>query len=97
LHDDPARLRDELMRHEIHLVAGDPKITQAIFPSKIWNSFAAERRVVCSGFAGEMAQELEAAKRAPFDRHLEQWMQLLLSPEKVKVMGLSRVSPVLAS
>ena len=78
LEDDPARLRDDLLRHEVHLIAANPKITQAIFPSKIWNSIAARRRLVCTGFAGEMAIELEAAQRATFAQHLEQWADLVL-------------------
>jgi hypothetical protein len=98
LHRDPTLLRDDLLRHEIHLVAAHPKITRAIFPSKIWNSFAAERRVICSGFAGEMAQELEVAKRAPFERHLDEWARLVLSPENCEEpRALSRISPALAS
>jgi len=75
---DPTRLRDDLLRHEVHLVAANPKITQAIFPSKIWNSLAARRRLVCSGFAGEMAVELEAAQCAPFVQHLDQWASLIV-------------------
>ena len=78
LEDDLARLRDDLLRHEVHLIAANPKITQAIFPSKIWNSIAARRRLVCTGFADEMAIELEAAQRAPFAQHLEQWADLVL-------------------
>jgi glycosyltransferase involved in cell wall biosynthesis len=77
LHRDPACLREELLRNEIHLVAADPRITQAIFPSKIWNSLAAQREVIGTGFAAEMAVELEAAKRAPFSLHLAQWVELL--------------------
>jgi hypothetical protein len=77
LENDPNRLRDDLLRHEVHLIAANPRITQAIFPSKIWNSIAARRRLVCTGFAGEMAAELEASKRAPFESHLEQWAQLI--------------------
>ena len=77
LERDPQRLRDELQRHEIHLVAAHPRITQATFPSKIWNSLAARRDLVCTGFAGEMAAELEISKRAPFNQHLDQWLTLL--------------------
>lgn len=78
LHNDPAKLRDDLLRHEIHLVAADPRITQAVFPSKIWNSFAADRRLICTGFHREMAEELENASIAPFEQHLEQWAELVL-------------------
>jgi putative colanic acid biosynthesis glycosyltransferase WcaI len=74
---EPGRLREELLRHEVHLVAADPKITQAIFPSKIWNSLATGRRLICTGFAGEMATELEAVKRAPFWEHCDQWFDLI--------------------
>jgi hypothetical protein len=78
LHTDPESLKRDLLRHELHLVAGHPKIRRAIFPSKIWNSIAAGRRLVCTGFAGEMATELEETKRARFDHHLDQWTQLLV-------------------
>ncbi len=71
--------RDVLLRHEVHVIAAHPKITQAIFPSKIWNSIALGRRLVCTGFAGEMATELDATKRAPFDTHLDQWVDLISS------------------
>ncbi len=77
LESDPAKLRDALGRHEVHLIAANPRITQAIFPSKIWNSLAARRRLICTGFAGEMATELEVAKNAPFERHLDQWTALV--------------------
>jgi len=73
--------RDVLVRHEAHLIAAHPKITQAIFPSKIWNGIALGRRLVCTGFAGEMATELDATKRAPFDTHLDQWVDLISSME----------------
>jgi glycosyltransferase involved in cell wall biosynthesis len=85
LHNDPQKLKDDLVRNEVHLVAAHPKIKRAIFPSKIWNSIALGRQLVCTGFAGETATELEEAKRAPFDSHLEQWTRLLVglvsSPE----------------
>ena len=77
LQNDATKLRDDLLRHEVHLVAANPKITQAIFPSKIWNSLAAGRELVCTGFAGEMATELAAVRHAPFQRHLDQWVQLV--------------------
>lgn len=80
LENDPEKLRQDLLRHEVHLVAANPKITQAIFPSKIWNSIAAGRELLCTGFAGEMAEELEASKAAPFQTHLDQWSQLLRVP-----------------
>jgi len=79
LHADPEKLKTDLLRHEVHLIAAHPKIQRAIFPSKIWNSIALGRRLVCTGFAGEMATELDAAKRAPFDTHLQQWVDLISS------------------
>jgi hypothetical protein len=77
LHTDPEKLKRDLLRHEVHLVAADPRIRRAIFPSKIWNSIASGRRLICTGFAGEMATELEATKLARFDTHLHQWATLL--------------------
>jgi colanic acid biosynthesis glycosyl transferase WcaI len=77
LQNDPAKLQRDLFRHEIHLVAAHPKITEAIFPSKIWNSLAARRELICTGFAGAMTEELRLSRQAPFERHLPQWLDLL--------------------
>jgi len=78
LHSNPEELKKDLIHHEVHLVAAHPRITRAMFPSRIWNSIAAGRRLLCTGFIREMATELEAAKRAPFERHLEEWTTLLV-------------------
>jgi putative colanic acid biosynthesis glycosyltransferase WcaI len=78
LHTETKELKKDLMCHEIHLIAAHPKITRAVFPSKIWNSIAAGRRLVCTGFEGEMATELEIARTTSFAQHLDQWMQLIL-------------------
>ena len=78
LHSDPNEMKADLLRHEVHLIAADPRITRAIFPSKIWNSIASRRRLICTGFAGEMVQELEESKRAPFRSHLDQWVQFIV-------------------
>lgn len=95
LENDPAKLRDDLLRHEVHLVAANPKITQAIFPSKIWNSLAAERKLVCTGFAGPMAEELEISKTALFDRHLEQWTDLIAATQnEEQSSAFARLEPV---
>ncbi len=74
---DAEESRAVLLQHETHLIAAHPKITQAIFPSKIWNSLAAKRELICTGFAGAMADELQVSKQAPFERHLQQWLDLL--------------------
>ena len=73
-----AILKNDLHRHEVHLIAAHPNIQRAIFPSKIWNSIALGRKLICTGFAGEMLTELEAAKSAPFERHLDEWARLLV-------------------
>ena len=78
LHADPDKLKQDLLRHEVHLIAAHSEIRRAIFPSKIWNSIAAGRRLICTGYAGEMLTELEAAKRVRFEQHLDQWTQLIL-------------------
>src|SRR6202023_2195166 len=77
LHRDPVELMNDLIRHEVHLVAAHPKITRAVFPSRIWNSIALGRRLICTGFAGEIANELEEAKKAPFNSHLDQWIDFI--------------------
>lgn len=97
LEDNPEKLRDDLLRHEVHLVAANPKITQAIFPSKIWNSFAAGRELICTGFAGEMIEELKISKVALFARHLEQWTDLIAAMQKEEQPNsLSHLEPALA-
>jgi hypothetical protein len=62
---------------ELHLVAGHPRIPDAVFPSKIWNAIAAGRPVRASGFTGPMLEELDAAQRAQPRAHLEQWVRFL--------------------
>jgi putative colanic acid biosynthesis glycosyltransferase WcaI len=79
LHSDPEELKCDLSLHEVHLIAGHPRIRRAIFPSKIWNSIALGRRVICTGFAGEMVTELEAVQTANFNQHLDQWVELISS------------------
>ena len=97
LESDPVRLRDDLLRHEVHLVAANPKITQAIFPSKIWNTLAAGRKLVCTGFAGAMIEELEISKLAPFDRHLEQWTHLVAAVQNDEQQdSIARLTPAVA-
>jgi glycosyltransferase involved in cell wall biosynthesis len=93
-----AESRQTLVSHEVHLIAAHPKIQHAIFPSKIWNSIALGRRLVCTGFAGEMARELEAAKGAPFDSHLDQWTHLVVdlanSREPIPSRGVKAMTEV---
>ncbi len=98
LESDPTKLREDLLRHEVHLVAAHPKITEAVFPSKIWNSFAADRRVICTGFVGEMARELDVARRAPFAQHLDQWVELVehVAASPVRAVALD-LEPALAA
>jgi hypothetical protein len=64
---------------EVHLVAGHPRFPDAVFPSKFWNARATGRPVLASGFAGVMAEELEAARTSDFTTHLPQWTRLVLS------------------
>jgi hypothetical protein len=97
LHANPNLLREALLHHEVHLIAAHPKIQHAIFPSKIWNSIAARRRLVCTGFIGAMREELELSKSAPFDRHLEQWAHLLATiPEVAPSASAAQLEPAVA-
>ncbi len=74
---DPAALVRSYWDAEVHLVAGHPRIPDAVFPSKIWNAVAAGRPVRASGFAGPMLEEFEAARRAQPRAHLGQWVRFL--------------------
>lgn len=82
-------LHQALLSHEVHLVAAHPEIRTAIFPSKIWNSLAAGRRVVASGFAGEMAEELKATLSSEWNTHLEQWARFVQDSRRAQPMELS--------
>jgi hypothetical protein len=55
---------------EVHLVAGHPDLTKAVFPSKFWNARATGRTVLFSGLAGAMEKEKEAAEATDYRRHL---------------------------
>jgi len=40
------KLHDLLLRTKVHLIAANPKIRQAIFPSKIWEQPGGGRRLL---------------------------------------------------
>ena len=76
---DSAELVRSYWEAEVHLVAGHPRLPDAVFPSKFWNARATDRPVLASGFTGAMAEELEAARQADFRSHLRQWIALVIS------------------
>lgn len=73
-----AELARSYWEAEVHLVAGHPRLPAAVFPSKYWNSRATGRRILCSGFAGPMIEELRAAEAADFTTHLAQFRDFLV-------------------
>lgn len=62
---------------EVHLVAADPNITGAVFPSKYWNSRLTGRRIVPSGFAGSMLEEWRYVEGLTEMPSLQEWISLL--------------------
>jgi hypothetical protein len=66
-------------RSEIHLVAGDPRLPEAVFPSKVWNSLAARRHIMTSGFAGAMQEEWKQVEKSDFRAHLPEWVDFAMS------------------
>ncbi len=72
-----AELQRTLQECDTHLVAGHPEIQHAVFPSKIWNSIALERKIVPTGFAGAMTQELEIITSQPPENSLSCWCDLV--------------------
>ncbi len=85
---DPDALIRSYWEAEVHLVAGHPELPDAVFPSKVWNALAAGRRVLASGFAAPMLEELEEARRAEPLSHVQRWVALVTSllpslPEQV--------------
>ncbi len=73
----PFREEAELLRalqvSEVHLVAADPIIRRAVFPSKIWNSLAVGAQIVGVGFEGEMEEELHHVQAYPGELNLSRW------------------------
>jgi hypothetical protein len=74
---DSAELVASYWAAELHLVAGDPRLPEAVFPSKLWNSRAFGRTIRASGFSGPLAAELEVALRVDFRQHLPGWVEFL--------------------
>lgn len=71
-------LRQALLDHELHLMAADPAVQDAQFPSKVWNSLACKRAIRWSGLEGRMAREWEYIRQAPdHGRGPAQWQELL--------------------
>lgn len=66
---DEAGLRAALLEAEVHLIAAHPDFQEALFPSKVWNSLEAGRRLVSSGFEGVMASELARFQREDHRGH----------------------------
>jgi hypothetical protein len=76
---DSAELVRSYWEAEVHLVAGHPRLPDAVFPSKFWNARATDRPVLASGFVGVMADELEEARRTDYRGHLPRWGALVRS------------------
>lgn len=76
---NPEDLRASYWEAELHLVAGDPDLPDAVFPSKIWNSLAVGRPILASGFSGPLAEEFDRALKSDFRLHLTQWVEFLLA------------------
>lgn len=74
---DPTALLESYQDAEVHLIAADPRITGAVFPSKLWNALAHQRKVLASGFEGPMAEELERSLKVDFRMHLAAWTDFL--------------------
>jgi hypothetical protein len=75
-------LTEACLSSEILLAAAHPKISRALFPSKIWNYLAAGRTVLTSGFSEKMAMELETIKQSDPYEGLQiwcDWLEELLS------------------
>lgn len=64
---------------EIHLLAADPKLTGAIFPSKYWNSRLTGRKIVTAGFHGPMLTELNEVSALTKLPSPEEWLPILKS------------------
>ncbi len=76
---DHEELRRSYWSTEKHLIAADPKIQNALFPSKFWNAKETGREIICTGFQGEMADELKIARKSNHDSHRNSLVDLILS------------------
>jgi hypothetical protein len=72
-----------LYAHEIHLITGTPGTDEASFPSKIWNSLAAGRKIVACGFEGKMNEELEMILASDYKSHLANWANFILENTEI--------------
>jgi hypothetical protein len=72
-------LRAAYWKAEVHLIAADPRIEHALFPSKFWCARATGRRIKCTGFDGAMARELTAAFAADHTHHRERMIEYVES------------------
>jgi hypothetical protein len=76
---DAEALRGSYWDAEVHLVAGHPDLPGAVFPSKFWNARATGRRILVSGFASPMLDELKTAQTCDWTIHLPVLRDLVLS------------------
>lgn len=76
---DRAAIVDRFWRAETHLIAADPRFPRAVFPSKYWNCRATGRKIICTGFAGEMLEELQVAQTCDYTQHVGAWVGLVKS------------------
>ncbi len=73
-----ADLAGAMLDAEVHLVAADPRFQRSLFPSKFWNCRATGRKIICTGFEGAMAHELEQAKKSDYSTQLKKWVNLVV-------------------
>jgi hypothetical protein len=77
-------LKKALHEHEIHLITGTPSTDELSFPSKIWNSIAAGKKVIAAGFYGKMIDELEMTLEADYKKHLPDCAEYILVQSKIE-------------
>ncbi|MCU0467102.1 MAG: hypothetical protein MUF58_00755 [Arcicella sp.] len=76
-------LKRALHEHEIHLITGTPGTDELSFPSKIWNSIAAGKKVIATGFYGKMIDELAVSLDADYKKHLPDCASYILAQSKI--------------
>jgi hypothetical protein len=62
LHGDPQRLKEDLIRREVHLIAAHLNTPGRCLRQRFWNSIALGHGLICTGFAGEMVTSWKRAQ-----------------------------------
>jgi hypothetical protein len=77
LHGDPQRLKEDLIRREVHLIAAPLNIPGRCFRQRFGTASRSDAGWSAPVFPEKWLTSWKRHNRAPFAQHLNQWKQLL--------------------